>query len=241
MEFEKYWKNKFSEMASEEEKDYKISVWSREGFEAYIKYFLQYFKPHIKNDNSRELLLDIGCGPGVFSKILARQGFKVQAVDFSPEVIEVAKSKSENLDIDYQVASIYGLPFKDNYFDKIICLGVLQTIEEPEKALLEIKRVLRKDGLLVIHTLNCFSLFFIFLNKENKGVSPKRYNPFSFKFLLKNNNFFKIKIKGIYFFPKKLNLITNFILRYKIFNFLNFLFPIFMFLSHSFYVEARKK
>lgn len=241
MELEKYWKKKFSEAASYENVDYRISVWSQEGFEAYIKYFLQYFKPHIKADNSQTLLLDIGCGPGTFSKILARHGFKVIAVDFSPEVIKVAKNKSKNLDIDYQAANIYDLPFKDNYFDKIICLGVLQTTEYPRKALLEVNRVLKKNGLLAIHTLNFFSLFPMFRGKENKGMSPKRYNPFSFKFLLKKNNFFKIKIKGIYFFPKSLNLATNFILKCKIFKIFNLLFPIFMFLSHSFYIEAKKR
>lgn len=241
MKLEKYWKNKFSKAASRENTDYKISVWSKEGFGAYLKYFLQYFKPHIKADNSQTLLLDIGCGPGAFSKILARHGFKVRAVDFSPEVIRAAKKKSKNLDIDYQVANIYDLPFKDNYFDKIICLGVLQTTEDPQKALSEAKRVLKKNGLLAIHTLNSFSLFSIFGSRQIKGISPKRYNPFSFKFLLKKNNFFKIKVKGIYFFPRYLNFLTDFILKYKVFKIFNLLFPIFMFLSHSFYIEARKR
>ncbi|MFA4833290.1 MAG: class I SAM-dependent methyltransferase [Patescibacteria group bacterium] len=239
MESEKYWKKKFSEAASCENEDYKISIWSKEGLEAYIKYFLLYFKPHIKGDNSETLLLDIGCGPGVFSKILARQGFRVYGVDFSPEVIKVAERKSENLDINYQVASIYNLPFKDNYFDKIICLGVFQTVENSETAILEIRRVLKEDGLLAIHTLNCFSLFSIF--GKNKEASLKRYNPLSFKYLLKRNNFFEINLKGFYFFPESLSFLTDFILRYKIFKIFNLLFPVFMFLSHSFYIEGKKK
>ena len=241
MKLEKYWKDKFLEVADYKNEDYEISIWTKEGLEAYIKYFLQYFKPHIKVDNSQILLLDIGCGPGTFSKILARRGFKVYGIDFSPEIITVAKRKSEKLNIDYQVASIYSLPFKDNYFDKIICLGVLQTIEDHQRAISEIRRVLKKNGLLVIHTLNYFSLFSIFNGREIEGVSPKRYNPFHFKCLLKKNNFSKINIRGIYFFPKCLNFLTDFILKYKVFKIFNSLFPIFMFLSHSFYIEARKK
>ncbi|MDD5290961.1 MAG: methyltransferase domain-containing protein [Patescibacteria group bacterium] len=239
MKLENYWKDKFSEMADSKNEDYEISIWSKEGLEAYIKYFLQYFKPCIKGDNSQMLVLDIGCGPGVFSKILARQGFKIYGVDFSPGVIKVAERKSENLNINYQVASIYNLPFTDNYFDKIICLGVLQTVEDHETAISEMRRVLKKDGLLTIHTLNRFSLFPIF--RKSKRISPKRYNPFNFRRLLKENNFFEVKLKGIYFFPGSLNFLTDFILKYKIFKVFNLLFPVSMFLSHSFYIEGRKK
>lgn len=241
MEFEKNWQKKFSEMAKTNGEDYQISLWSQEGLESYLKYFFEYFKPYIKNDNSQTLLLDLGCGPATFSKVLAEKGFRVYGVDYSEEMIEIAKKRTPGLKIDFKTADIYNLPFSDNFFDIVICLGVFQHLEEPKKAVREIKRVLRKDGFLAITALNSFSLSAL-LKKQavDAGLLVKKYNPYEFKKSLFNQGFEAIKLKGIYFFPRPFVFLSRLTLKFKIYKLLNLLFPFFMVLSHSFYLEGKK-
>lgn len=237
VKFEDNWNKIFSESAKSGGEDYKISIWTKEGLSAYISYFIKYFNLYKKNSSPETLVLDMGCGPGTFSRLLKKRGFKVCAVDFSKDMIEIAKEKSQGLNIEYKASSIYHLPYNNNYFDKVICLGVFQTVNEPVRAIKEIRRVLKNDGLLVITTLNKFSLFSLL--KVKKQPKLMKYNPYKFKEMIKNCNFHKIKVKGIYFFPASFSFLTTFILKLNIFKYLNIFFPLFMFISHSFHIEGR--
>jgi 2-polyprenyl-3-methyl-5-hydroxy-6-metoxy-1,4-benzoquinol methylase len=237
MKFEEKWKIKFSESAKKEGEDYQISLWTKEGLEEYIKYFCEYFTPYIKEDNSQIKILDLGCGPGTFSNLLDKKGFEVYGVDYSPSMIEIAKQRTINQKINFQVANIYSLPFEKHFFDIVICFGIFQHLEKPKEAIQEIKRVLKKKGLAIITTLNKFSLP-SFFKKEKNRLPLERYSPYFFKKILFLGEFYEIKLKGIYFIP--FNLFNNFVLKFKIYNFLNLFFPFFMFFSHSFYIEGKK-
>lgn len=237
-DYEKQWQNRFSEMAKKGGKDHEISYWRKEGLENYLKYFFAYFSKYIKKDNSQVSLLDLGCGPGVFSRLLAEKGFKVYGVDYSGEMIKVAKERSEGKGIDFQAGDAYNLPFKEKSFDAVICLGIFQNLEDPNKALKEINRVLKIGGAAVITTLNAFSLAQL-VRDEYSGL-VKRYNPYGFLKLMKSRGFGKISLKGIYFSPQALSFITEIILKTKIYILFNLLFFIFSPFSHSFYIEARK-
>lgn len=204
----------------------------------YLKYFLLYFYPHIKKDNSKTFLLDIGCGPGFVLKELVQHEFKLYGVDFSSQMVEFAKTGVTG--VNFQRSSIYQIPFPDEMFDIIICLGVFQTVTDPEAALSEISRVLKKEGLFVIRTLNKLSLSYYKTKKDNPEYFF--YNPFLFKKELERMGFKVSSIKGIYFFPKKLHFLMDLIIKTKLYKFFNLLFfPLFVFFAHSFYIEAVKK
>lgn len=235
--FEKQWQRKYSEAAKEDKKDHQISLWSKEGLAAYIKYFFIYFRPHIKKDNSQTLVLDLGCGPGTFSRLLAQKGFSVYATDYSSKVIEIAKKRTINERIDYRAGDIYNLPFSDNFFDIIICLGVFQTVDNLQPAFDEIASKLKPGGIFVLTALNRFSI------SSTKKQHPRlrRFNPYNFRnILIENGRFREAKLKGMFFFPQKFSIITWLIIKLKIYKFFNFFFPLFNFLSHSFYIESRK-
>jgi len=207
-------------------------------WKTHLEYFLEYFHPHIKKDNLNITLLDVGCGAGLVSRELLKYGFKIYGVDFSSQAIELAKV--ENPEINFQYSSIYKLPFPNKKFDVIICLGVFQTVEYPEKALAEMARVLKKDGVLIVRTLNALSLSYLKAQKDNPDFVF--YNPFSFRKKMSKAGFKVKAVKGIYSFPKKFNFLIEVIIKTKLYKILNFLFfPIFLFFSHGFYVEGIKK
>lgn len=236
VQFEKWWLERYSKIAREEKEDYKILFSTKESIENYQRYFFEYFKNNIKKDNSKSRLLDSGCGLGTYSEIFAQKGFQVYGVDYTPEIIDVAKKRVNEKKINFLVADIYNLPFSDNFFNMIVCLSVLQYVSDVKNVLAEAKRVLKKDGTLAIITLNTFSLGRLFFKEK-----LVKYNPYKFKKELKKLGFKDIKIRGIYLSPfSSTNFLIKLINSLKIHKLFNIFFPIFIFFSHSFYIEARK-
>ena len=92
--------------------------------------------------------LDIGCGEGHNTRITARKGAKLDAIDISKVFIKHAKEteQQEPLGIKYQVASGIDLPFPDNDFDFAISTMSLMDIAENEKAITEAYRVIKPGG-----------------------------------------------------------------------------------------------
>ena len=104
-------------------------------------------------------ILDLGCGPGLYSEILAKEGHKVTGVDFSAFSIKYAKKEAEkkNLDIRYINENYLELDLEENSFDLVILIytdfGVLLPPERDQ--LLEvIKKVLKPNGIFIFDVLN---------------------------------------------------------------------------------------
>jgi len=101
-------------------------------------------------------VLEIGPGPGTFTveaaKRVGEKG-KVYAIDMQPTVISRLRSRlqRENItNVTTNVASAYELPFPDNTFDRAFMIAVLAEIPNKSKVLLEIKRILKNDGVLAV-------------------------------------------------------------------------------------------
>lgn len=98
-------------------------------------------------------MLDVGCGDGVLSYLLAKNGANVTGIDNSEEAIKFAKEKCKDFtNLNFQVASAYELPFSDNSFDYIISSDVIEHLKYPEKMLAEIKRVWNGKRKIIITT-----------------------------------------------------------------------------------------
>lgn len=96
-------------------------------------------------------VLDIGCGPGVLVNGLLDQGHEVWGVDFAPAMIETCRTAFVGEPrAHFAVAAIEALPFEDETFDVITCLGVVEYLDDDRAALRELHRVLRHGGLAVI-------------------------------------------------------------------------------------------
>ena len=94
-------------------------------------------------------VLEVACGTGRVTLEIAKQAKKVYAIDISPQMIDVAikniKEKRIN-NVELSVEDAYSLPFDNDMFDIAICVNALHNMIYPEKALSEVKRVLKPEG-----------------------------------------------------------------------------------------------
>ena len=110
-------------------------------------------KEHLGNISGR-YILDAGCGDGVLSFLLAKEGAKVIGVDYSKDAIQFAKerTKSFNLHVDFKFGSVYELPLEDSSIDAIVSSDVIEHLEDVPQFLCELKRVAKNKSIIVIST-----------------------------------------------------------------------------------------
>lgn len=106
-------------------------------------------------------ILDAGCGNGYLCRLLAKKGAKMAGVDISKRFIEIAKQKEKEapLDIMYYSGTLSNLTmFSNERFDIVISNLALMDVLDLEKAMMEINRVLKKNGRLIFSIMHpCFS------------------------------------------------------------------------------------
>lgn len=91
-----------------------------------------------------ESLLDAGCGEGFVVDLLAKAypDVKITGIDVSEEAIEFAK-KNFGDSARFRPGSVYKLPFSDKSFDTVLCSEVLEHLDDPNRAVAELRRVAR--------------------------------------------------------------------------------------------------
>jgi ubiquinone/menaquinone biosynthesis C-methylase UbiE len=101
-------------------------------------------------------VLDVGCGTGLYSIRLSEGGADVTAVDISSKMIEMARRKAQvrSQYIWYEQADMAKLPYENRTFDMVVSITALEFAADPLLALMEMARVLRPGGKLVVGVLN---------------------------------------------------------------------------------------
>ena len=115
----------------------------------------QFFRKHI-NDNSD--ILDCGCGPGSVTLGLAEwaSSGRTIGIDLNGEQFEIARASAEAKgisNIEFREASIFELPFEDNYFDLVFAQAIFVHIPDHNKAISEIRRVLKPGGFVALRDI----------------------------------------------------------------------------------------
>ena len=107
-------------------------------------------------------MLDIGCGPGTMTEELSELSDQVWGIDISEGMIRSARERfrqtAETHKLHFEVGDAEHLRFGDEYFDAVVCVGVLRYLSSWEKGLQEIYRVLKPNGVVVITCYYRFSL-----------------------------------------------------------------------------------
>ncbi len=100
--------------------------------------------------------LDLGCGGGFMSEALARRGAQVIGVDPSRAALDAAQAHAEaqGLVITYREGVGEAIPLPDTSVDRVVCVDVLEHVQDVGKVIAEIRRVLRPDGLFMFDTIN---------------------------------------------------------------------------------------
>jgi ubiquinone/menaquinone biosynthesis C-methylase UbiE len=100
-------------------------------------------------------ILDVGCGPAFIGDKFRESDLEYFGLDISQYMIrECVNYYCENTMFHFVLGSIEYLPFPDNYFDAVLCLGVLEYVRDEQNALEEITRVLKPQGLFIVTMLN---------------------------------------------------------------------------------------
>ena len=106
-------------------------------------------------------VLELATGTGLIAKHIVNAAEHIEATDASPEMILEAKRDNRSAKLHFSVQDMFRLPYADKSFDVVIVSNALHIVPQPEKALQEIKRVLKDDGTLIAptftHAGNSFS------------------------------------------------------------------------------------
>jgi len=160
-----YWYEKSKNFSDQYQKE-KTSFWQR-----FVQNFLdKRFKIISRliegNINSDSVVIDIGCGSGVYIKQAALFNPKeIIGIDYSDQMLETARTELAEIRKGKEIRLIRGgadkLDLKDSSGDLILAIGLFDYLKKPELALAEISRVLKKDGRAIV----CL---------------PKKYSPLGF-------------------------------------------------------------
>ena len=137
-------------------------------------------------DFKGQKVLEIGCGAGIDSAEFARNGALVTSIDFTERSVQSTKELliEANLPGNVMQADATKLQFEDNTFDCVYSFGVLHHIPDIEKALVEIKRVLKPGGQIMAMLYNKNSLLYGYSIVYLKGVEDKQLEKLSIEELL---------------------------------------------------------
>ena len=106
-------------------------------------------------------VLELATGTGLIAKHIVNAAAHIEATDASPEMIAEAKRDNHSAKLHFSVQDMFRLPYANQSFDVVIASNALHIVPRPEKALQEIKRVLKDDGTLIAptftHAGNSFS------------------------------------------------------------------------------------
>ena len=102
----------------------------------------------LNNSPKKDVLkvLDIGCGPGEFSIIMAEEGHDVTGVDITEEMLQQASENARNYNVklNLKCMDVHNLEFEDNTFDLIISRNVTWNLKNPDQFFKECQRVFKR-------------------------------------------------------------------------------------------------
>jgi len=106
----------------------------------------------IRPEVKAKTVLELATGTGLIAKHIVNAAAHIEATDASAEMIAEAKRDTRSAKLHFSVQDMFRLPYADKSFDVVIVSNALHIVPQPEKALAEIRRVLKDDGVLIAPT-----------------------------------------------------------------------------------------
>lgn len=123
-------------------------------------------------------VLDVGCGVGYGSSYLLLKGAKrVIGVDASQEAIKLAKANFERTGLEFASSDATALPFKENTFDIVTCIGMIDHVDNPERVVSESWKTLRPGGYFLCGAINREFISWTWLNKPLDPMHKTEFTP----------------------------------------------------------------
>jgi len=149
------------------------------------KIVINLLKKYLKKSDN--VILDAGCGTGAGILYLQQFG-NTYGVDLSPKAVEFCKKRGIS---KVKIGDVSKLPFKDNFFDLVCLLDVIEHVNDDKMVIKEISRVLKKGGILLM-TLP--ALPFIYSKHDKEQGHFRRYSKHDLNNLFKKTGFKKMKV-----------------------------------------------
>ena len=154
--------------------------------------------------------IDVGCGEGVFTKMLWGKGYESLGIDINEEKIAVARKQFGDSRLRFEIGDANKIKLPSKSIDLVLSLELIEHLEDTQLLLSEIRRVLKTGGLLVISTPNRCSLEGLggrILAKLRRGrwnawddTHKTIFSSSEFMRLLRQKGFEPIKVIGYYYF-----------------------------------------
>lgn len=182
--WKEWWNNNAHGNTSDYEVDRGVAVPIDELEKRSLAQFLRAVDP-----SPTDYVLDAGCGTGVNLSRLSPLVKSIVGLDFSGEMLKRAEQRITRdglLNVTTAVGNVLKIEYPSKHFDKVICMSVLQFLndEEREAALREMARVCKMGGRIILHVKNRTSLYGVsrallqFVSKlVHKRFSPDHYRP----------------------------------------------------------------
>lgn len=106
---------------------------------------------------SGEMILDVGCGTGIFTQDILASGAVITGVDLSGKMLRGAVARLGTAHFQAACADMTVLPFTDETFDRVFSVTAVEFVPDISRAVEELNRVTRKGGTIVMATLNSLS------------------------------------------------------------------------------------
>lgn len=139
-------------------------------------YMIPVFKDILKNYTFNNVL-DYGCGNGIFGITFKQRNNSLYGVDASSYALSDALKRGYDKTEQITDFCVDSLPFEDESFDFILCKDVLEHLLDPAQVLKECQRLLKKDGLLLVHVPNHFPIVDRFRFLFSSNLDTQNYFP----------------------------------------------------------------
>ncbi len=173
---EDYYKNTNKEFFKDSWVDYENNI----GRSKKLKRFrstLKKLEKYAKKGN----ILDLGCATGVFLDMAQKRGWKPYGVEISKFASDYGK---KNFNLDIRTGDLMDVKFRDNFFDLVTMWDFFEHVESPSRILEKVNRITKKDGILLLLTINDGSLmghlahlfYKLRIKKFAELIHPKHHN-----------------------------------------------------------------